>query len=637
LICFMNLNTAGTAFWDDITVQQYQDPLLVDVRSDAYRDAAAGGPVTVFGKLSLGDYGLDERSSLELRLQVLDEAGVIATESVDSGSSLTEPSWTFDATALAPGNYTLRATARSPASGTVCTLDRPFQRLAESIVRTVSFDRQGRTLVDGRPFFPLGTYCGTLNTTDLAAYRDSPFNCVMPYGSMSGTAQQQIARLDAYAAAGIKVIFSLKDTYPMVTNWSGTAEAGRAALQASVDAAKNHPALLAWYLADELPIALVDEMRLHYQLVRAADPNHPCWGVFDQTDLTTRNGSYDVLGMDPYPVKDHSGSINKPLIWSRHTLNATRPGPAWMVPQAFNWGGYPSYGIPGVSPTQAEMRSMAWQCIAGGANGLVFYSFFDLRRDPAATFEERWSDLKAVGQEIKDCESMLLADPAPEARVSSSLSEEIGWRAYLLDGDLHLVAVNATRATASSSYTFDRAVRPVATLLGSSVSGGFSTSLTLDLQPLEVRIVRLSTRPAAPTINASNSSARPMISGEAPPLSIVVIRDGASELGRVTCDGTGQWHFQPNLPLSTGSHALTVVVIAVNGDVSAPSLASDISVDASVDAGSEDVPRGGEGGCGLGGGPAVLLGFLALAGCRKAKISDTKISDRHQINLEMGP
>jgi hypothetical protein len=174
---------------------------------------------------------------------------------------------------------------------------------------------------------------------------------------------------------------------------------------------------------------------------------------------------------------------------ARLATDASRPGPTWSVPQAHNLA---CYGWNGVPPTRDEMRSMAWQCIAGGANGLVFYSLFDLQRDPAATFTERWTDLKAVAQEIKNLEAMLLADPAPAGTVSGPINDEVGWRAYQLDGDICLVAVNATRTSTSASFVLNQALNP-SVLLGRDVSCGSTASLTLDLQPLEVRVIRLST------------------------------------------------------------------------------------------------------------------------------------------------
>ena len=90
----------------------------------------------------------------------------------------------------------------------------------------------------------------------------------------------------------------------------------------------------------------------------------------------------------------------------------------WQVPQVFDWAGYKKgpdrdqYR----APTLAEMRAMAWQCIAAGANGLVFYSYFDLyKMDKEDPFEKRWKDVCAMGEDIKRyIPVMLSVDPVPQ-------------------------------------------------------------------------------------------------------------------------------------------------------------------------------------------------------------------------------
>ena len=54
------------------------------------------------------------------------------------------------------------------------------------------------------------------------------------------------------------------------------------------------------------------------------------------------------------------------------------------------------------APTEAELRSMCWQCIANGANGLVLYSYFDLFKQPnGERAETRWAECCRVGAEIQ--------------------------------------------------------------------------------------------------------------------------------------------------------------------------------------------------------------------------------------------
>ena len=78
--------------------------------------------------------------------------------------------------------------------------------------------------------------------------------------------------------------------------------------------------------------------------------------------------------------------------------------PVWMVPQVMNWAVYrkteeEKRGLR--PPTLAELRSMSWQCLTEGAGGLIYYSFFDLKKDTTVPFETQWGIAKQVAGEIK--------------------------------------------------------------------------------------------------------------------------------------------------------------------------------------------------------------------------------------------
>ena len=85
---------------------------------------------------------------------------------------------------------------------------------------------------------------------------------------------------------------------------------------------------------------------------------------------------------------------------------------------------------------------MAWQCIAGGANGLVFYSCFDMKRlPPPDSFEARWPQLCRVAEEIKRYMPVMLS-PKPEPKFAHDGPELFGVRAWEHDGKTYLLAVN---------------------------------------------------------------------------------------------------------------------------------------------------------------------------------------------------
>ena len=69
-------------------------------------------------------------------------------------------------------------------------------------------------------------------------------------------------------------------------------------------------------------------------------------------------------------------------------------------------------------PTYAQVRSMSWIAIAGGANGLFFYSFFDLQQegkaDPAAA-AGMWEGPARVATEVTRFSPILLSDRAHDS------------------------------------------------------------------------------------------------------------------------------------------------------------------------------------------------------------------------------
>lgn len=90
--------------------------------------------------------------------------------------------------------------------------------------------------------------------------------------------------------------------------------------------------------------------------------------------------------------------------WSHYAKNQ-------YAAQAEGWKPPPDMRM----PTVAEMRSIAWQAIAGGANGLIFYSYMDImkRGRPEDVQRKQWSDTCVVAREVKEKEAVLLSEPGP--------------------------------------------------------------------------------------------------------------------------------------------------------------------------------------------------------------------------------
>ena len=166
--------------------------------------------------------------------------------------------------------------------------------------------------------------------------------------------------------------------------------------------------------------------------------------------------------------------------------------PVWQVPQAFDWAGYRQTAEEKAkcrAPTAAELRSMTWQCIAAGANGLIYYSYFDLFKEPnGVPFAQRWKEVCDVAAEVRAQFPVLLADgPAPSV---AGVPDELVVRTWGASDAAYLLAVNTTdrrfSATVNLSERFATATPvfgPDCTLAGAK--------LTLSLAPLEPILVRL--------------------------------------------------------------------------------------------------------------------------------------------------
>ena len=430
---YASRGATGRVWFDDVSVVEYgRDPVSA-VISSAYRNAAASGTVSFHADLAVpADMPLEKVKAafVHYTSEGVKRRVPVALTRRDTAA------FSCAVTDLPLGRSPIGFELRAPDDTVLGRAAVTFERLAEPKHRRVSFDDSGRTIVDGKPFFPLGMFISRKEGREILA--DSPFNCVMSY------LRQDEADMDWWHARGFKVIYCVKDIF------AGTGH-GPAAIKTESDETSfledcvrrfaNHPALLAWYTNDEFPVSYVPRLAARRNLMEKLDPEHPTWTVQYQIDqMRDYLPTYDVIGTDPYPVGE------KPLSmageWTRKTVeSAFGKRPVWQVPQAFDWTVYRS-GPPHAGdrmPTLAEMRSMAWQCIAGGANGLVWYSFTGLQSEKVSMpFEKSWADVVAMVGEIRSHESVLLADRGPDIPAPADCL----LRTWSKDGKVFLLVVN---------------------------------------------------------------------------------------------------------------------------------------------------------------------------------------------------
>ena len=508
LNCYVRRGMKGTAWFDDVELERVADPPMdVVLRTPVYRGwITAKGPeqARVAVRLRLQDYDL-KPADVRLGLRLRDAAGTVrqetsarADEKSDGPIEMTVP-----VRGLTPGDYDLEVRLTMADGKEVQTVHERLQRVPDDHRPRCTIDEHRRLLVDGKPFFPLGMYFSSIKAQDLKTYAQSKFNCLMPYGAPNRE------QMDLAGQYRLKIIYSVKGWYFGIPGCPKTirSEADEEPqVRARIREYRDHPALLAWYLNDELSLAYVPRLEAHQRWVAEEDPNHPTWTVLYQVhDVAAYVRSFDVIGTDPYPIGHAPASMAGD--WTAETFrHVGRSRPVWQVPQAHNWANYPSVvnskKHPGHTPTLDEKRSMAWQCICEGATGLVFYSWFDVQRNPDVPFAQQWDELKQLAAEIDRMAPVLLSiEPTPTVTAGGVAAGQesprwLRWTVRCQGGKMWIVAANDGDGEGAISFTLPWQPRSIAVAGENRTIRPEGKTFHDALRPLAVHIYEIECEPS---------------------------------------------------------------------------------------------------------------------------------------------
>ena len=438
----------GKAYFDNVLLRAEMDKLVIAVVASSYRRTASSGREKFTAVL-----GIDaEKTPLQQLSGSFEWRGIDGSIRVAAPQTMTDKSATIELDVvrdIAMGVNPVAFTLKDSSSGKVIgSATNRFSRVSVRPERKVRIDSHGRCIVDGRPFFPLGFYCTTIDEQLMKHLADTPFNVLMPY-DRPRTAKP----LDLAHAQGVKVLYSLIDYFAgsRYAKHIKTEADEYKAIKGRVDAFKNHPALLGWYMSDEKPVAAIGSMVRHAQWLEELDPDHPTWTVLltsGSKDVSKYIEASDVFGSDPYPIGLMKEEIGLCSETTREMVAGTFGARGiWQVPQVFDWTAFrpnakTDWGAR--APTRGEMANMFWQCIAEGANGLIAYTLNEKHLTVnGRTFSDRWPEIVAVGREIKEKESILLS--VKSAPRIEKKPEGISARVWSFNGKLHLLVVNSTR------------------------------------------------------------------------------------------------------------------------------------------------------------------------------------------------
>ena len=462
----------GKVWFDDISVKPLERPVFGGLYSSAYRNLSAAGKVRFQAAVNL-----KEHVGATAQFRYKDAGGDMRCA---KPTRLTENAVLFEIEAahLAKGTHPVSCELIDRDGKRIGGGSLDFTRVNELPKRRTWFDAKRRTIVDGKPFFPLGIYLSAVNEKQFAEFMTGPFNCVMPY------VEPSVKQLDFCRANGIEVI------YPVNSVWSwhkhrpkgvNSDEEAQAYVERIVNERKDHPAILAWYCNDEISLEKFPQLLARQQLLERIDPGHPTWTVLYQFgEVRGYYPTFDVVGTDPYPIP--GSPIGNVAMWTR-TTNDEVMGlkPMWQVPQAFAWADCRGPERKNDRfPTREEMVNMSWQCVANGANGLVYWCY-RLLYQKGKFLVDRWADICAAAASVKPYIPVILSDEEPPKVVGAT--EELSVRAWRYQGNAYLAVVNNTRNPVKGELGLDADFGELATLQGAkdcSLKNARTVSVALD-------------------------------------------------------------------------------------------------------------------------------------------------------------
>ena len=459
-------NKNGKVFYHTKELVMEAVPFKLKVNNPVYRKSIYPDQADKVVSISV-DYQSDSAllKAVKTAFTVTDASGkVIASGEKNAGSVRT---FTVDGSKWLPGKYTF--TVKSSGSEALKgTLQETITVVApHKAGNTVRLGKNREMFFNGKRFFPRG-FIGANNHKNVfyKEMADAGYNTVHFYTlnqrDLAGVkeildeAHKNNLKVFFYPYFGTSIGFSgfqdrvTKPTKPYQPNLT---PASWERLKVMVNAVKEHPAFLAWYLADEPKGAeFCAELRKVYSLLKELDPHHPVIHLDFTAEgcINKREGYADlhILDMYPHPLKDGGWqrSISSVLHSMKLVNETVAPYGTWFCPQAFLAGLSSGKSR---SLTYREIRGMVYGTIVHGATGIVPYKI----GDPAQKYYQPFRNsgifvspdmhlgyLKGIGPELKALEGMLLE---PEKLPVSTSTHYIIAMRKKYNNKEYIVAVNS--------------------------------------------------------------------------------------------------------------------------------------------------------------------------------------------------
>lgn len=323
----------------------------------------------------------------------------------------------------------------------------------------------GMTLIDGKPFFPIGLY-GVMkrefNDFDIdKAFKDlkaAGFNFAHSYS---------MPRSDEFLAAALKYDIKL---------WT----AARFPDERFIEIERNHPAIIAWYLGDDTSgHATPSELFDRDDAVKAVDPTRITTQADGVSAMSEVSNYFDYVGgtdnflPEIYPVQklkpdDGPGCVARTIVdmeRCRADIAASGTGTRslWPIIQYFKGWGWERF------PTNQELRGMSFAALIHGAHGITWYTYGGTVEPEKKKFNygvtsspEVWGNITTLAAQINGLIPVLIErTPAeqPTVNILDGPAKDVCGNPSISclrknhDGFVYLLTVNAAAAPVRAEFS----------------------------------------------------------------------------------------------------------------------------------------------------------------------------------------
>jgi carbohydrate binding protein with CBM4/9 domain len=294
---------------------------------------------------------------LELLLTKRGNSDTITRKHINLSASKTTR-FTTDISALPFGRYDILAILRDHSSKLISTSRHPLDIINPN--RGVAIDKNHNLIVNGKLFFPWGFTGNMVAHKEFKRLKAAGFNVLMFYAPNGVDAYRKyLDKLHESGLKGIPYIARLRRNPRM--------------LKQVIKDLRDHPALLAYDIADEPGGQDMDQFYNAYNIITDLDPYHPVMAIMaDHNTYHKYVNIVDVFAVDPYTntiPKRHQSRVYNCV---KKALDVTKKT-VWDIPPTFGRSKY--WQVPFVAPTPNELKNDFYLALAGGAKGLIGYTY----------------------------------------------------------------------------------------------------------------------------------------------------------------------------------------------------------------------------------------------------------------------